>query len=60
MTEAMATESYPRLMASEALLNIVGGTLETGYVPLAVVFDTQFSTRLALRSLQFMGGAFRG
>ena len=33
MTEAMATETYPRLMAGEALLNIVGDTLEAGYQP---------------------------
>ncbi len=45
-------------MASEAMLNIVGDTLEAGYKPRAVVFDAQFSTRLALRSLRFMGIPF--
>ena len=60
MTEVMATETYPRLMASEALLNIVGDVIEAGYEPRAAVFDAQFSTRLALRSLRFMGIPFVG
>ena len=47
-------------MASEAMLNIVGDTLEAGYKPRAVVFDAQFSTHLALRSLRFMGIPFVG
>ena len=45
----------PRLTASEALLNIIGDTPEIGYVPRAVVYDAQFSRRLALQSLQFIG-----
>ncbi len=60
MTEAMATPTYPRLRASEAPLTIVGDVLTAGYQVRAVVFDAQFSTRLALRSLRLMEVPFVG
>jgi hypothetical protein len=60
VTEAMSTETYPRLNASEALLGIVGDVLKAGYRPRAVVFDAQFSTRLTLRTLKVLDLPFVG
>ena len=59
-TEQMATPTYPRLSATEGMLNIVGDVIEAGYEVKAAVFDAQFSTRLGLRSLKFMPIAFVG
>ena len=59
-TRQMATETYPRLSATEGMLNIVGDVIEAGYEMKAAVFDAQFSTRLGLRSLKFMPDAFVG
>ena len=59
-TQQMATETYPRLSATEGMLNIAGDVIEAGYEVKAAVFDAQFTTRLGLRSLKFMPVAFVG
>lgn len=51
----MATPAYPKLTPSEALLNVVGDVITTGYKPTAVLADAQFCSRLTLRSLKAMG-----
>lgn len=56
--ELMSTPQYPRLMASEALLTIVGDVQQAGYEVRAVVADAQFGTRLVVRSLRFQGVPF--
>lgn len=60
ISKVMATEVYPRMNASEALLGIVGDVLEAGYQLRGVVFDAQFSTRLTMRSLKVMNVPFVG
>jgi hypothetical protein len=56
----MATSTYSRLLAGEALLNIVGDVMEAGYEPRAIAFDAQFASRYALRSLKVQNVPFVG
>lgn len=61
--ERMASATYSRLLAGEALLEIVAEVREAGYEPRAVAFDARFTSRRALRSLSLQsvpfGGGFR-
>ena len=50
-TERMATKDYPYLSASEAMLNVVGDVLLSGYKVRGVVIDAEFTSKLTLRSL---------
>lgn len=50
-SERMASEDYPYLTASEAMLNIVGDVLLSGYNLKGVVVDAEFTSKLTLRSL---------
>lgn len=54
----MSTPQYPRLMASEGLLGMVGDVLGSGYDLRAVAADAQFCTRLVMRSLKLQGVPF--
>ena len=47
----MATEDYPYLSASEAMMNVVGDVLVSGYNLKGVVVDAEFTSKLVLRSL---------
>lgn len=58
LSERMATQTYPKLTPSEALLNVVGDVITTSYEPTAVLADAQFCSRLTMRSLKAMGVAF--
>lgn len=59
-SQRMATDTYPKLSASEGLLTVAGDVLMAGYNAKAAVFDAQFSTRLGLRSLKFLPLPFVG
>lgn len=54
----MATQAYPKLTPSEALVNVVGDVITTGYKPAAVLADAQVCSRLTRRSLKPMGRPF--
>ncbi len=58
--QAMATQDYPQLTPSEAMLNGVAELVELGYRMEAVVADAQFTTRLGLRSLKYLKTPFIG
>lgn len=47
----MATANYPYLTPSEALLNVVGDGLLSGYELTGVLVDAEFTSKLTLRSL---------
>lgn len=59
-----ASEQYPYLSASEAMLGIAGDVASTGYALKGVVVDAEFITRLSLRSLVHLTvgviGRFKG
>ncbi len=50
-SERIATKDYPYLTASEAMLNVVGDVLLSGYELKGVVVDAEFTSKLGLRSL---------
>lgn len=50
-SERMASEAYPYLTASEAMMNVVGDVLLSGYELKGVVVDAEFTNKLTLRSL---------
>jgi hypothetical protein len=50
-SERMATKDYPYLTASEAMMNVVGDVLLSGYELKRVVVDAEFTSKLTLRSL---------
>ena len=50
-SERMASKEYPYLTASEAMLNVVGDVLLSGYELKGVVVDAEFTNKLTLRSL---------
>ena len=50
-SERMASEDYLYLTASEAMLNVVGDVLLSGYDLKGVVVDAEFTSKLTLRSL---------
>lgn len=52
LTARMSTAVYPHLSPSEALLNVVGDVITTGYEPAGVLADAQFCSRLSMRSLK--------
>lgn len=54
LTAGMSTKLYPHLSPSEALLNVVGDVITTGYEPAGVLADAQFCSRLSMRSLKAM------
>lgn len=56
----MSTETYPSLTASEALLTVAGDVVVAGYELKGVLCDAQFTTRLALRSLQYLPAGIIG
>jgi hypothetical protein len=60
----MSTAQYPSLTPAEALLTVAGDVVVAGYELKGVLCDAQFTTRLALRSLQQLPagiiGRFRG
>lgn len=47
----MASQAYPYLTASEAMLNVVGDVLVSGYRLQGVLVDAEFTSKLTLRSL---------
>lgn len=51
VTEALATAEYPHLTPTEALLNAASEIALAGYPLKSVVVDAQFTSKLALRSL---------
>lgn len=51
LSERMATADYPYLSASEAMMNVVGDVLLSGYELKGVVVDAEFTSKLTLRSL---------
>lgn len=50
----MATDAYPKLTPTEALLNVVGDVVVAGYELAGVLADAQFASKLSLRSLKFL------
>lgn len=52
-TKRMATAAQPYLTASEAMLNVVGDVLVSGYELKGVVVDAEFTSKLTLRSLPY-------
>lgn len=50
-TKRMATAHQPYLTASEAMLNVTGDVLVSGYDLKGVVVDAEFTSKLTLRSL---------
>lgn len=50
-SERMATADYPYLSASEAMMNVVGEVLLSGYELRGVLVDAEFTSKLTLRSL---------
>lgn len=58
--ERMSTASYPKLTASEAMLNVAGDVVSAGLEVKALLVDAQFTTRLGLRSLKALPLAFVG
>jgi hypothetical protein len=50
-SERMATADYPYLTAGEAMMNVVGDVLLSGYEPKGVLVDAEFTSKLTLRSL---------
>lgn len=51
---AMSTATYPALTPTEALLTVAGDVVVADYELKGVLCDAQFTTRLALRSLQHL------
>jgi len=51
-TKRMATEDYPYLTASEAMLSVTGDVLVSGYELEGVLVDAEFTSKLTLRSLK--------
>ena len=58
--ELMSTERYPRLTATEAMLNVAGDVVSAGVKVKALLVDAEFTTRLGLRSLKQLPLAFVG
>ncbi len=58
--ELMSTERYPRLTATEAMLNVAGDVVAAGVKVKALLVDAEFTTRLGLRSLKQLPLAFVG
>lgn len=56
----MSTERYPRLTATEAVLNVAGDVVAAGMKVKALLVDAEFTTRLGLRSLKALPLAFVG
>jgi hypothetical protein len=56
----MSTERYPRLTATEAMLNVAGDVVSAGVKVKALLVDAEFTTRLGLRSLKVLPLAFVG
>jgi hypothetical protein len=56
----MSTERYPRLTATEAMLNVAGDVVSAGVKVKALLVDAEFTTRLGLRSLKALPLAFVG
>jgi hypothetical protein len=50
-SERMATEDYPYLTASEAMMNVTGDVLLSGYELKGMLVDAEFTSKLTLRSL---------
>ncbi len=50
-SERMATADYPYLTASEAMMNVAGDVLVSGYELKGVLVDAEFTSKLTLRSL---------
>lgn len=50
-SERMASEAYPYLTASEAMMNVVGDVLLSDYELKGVLVDAEFTSKLTLRSL---------
>lgn len=50
----MSSEPYPALTPTEAMLTVVGDVVVAGYELKGVLCDAQFTSRLALRSLQHL------
>lgn len=50
-TQRMASEDHPYLTASEAMMNVVGDVLLSGYEAKGVLVDAEFTSKLTLRSL---------
>jgi len=51
-TKRMATDDYPYLTASEAMLSVTGDVLVSGYELEGVLVDAEFTSKLTLRSLK--------
>ena len=58
--ELMSTDRYPRLTATEAMLNVAGDVVSAGVKVKALLVDAEFTTRLGLRSLKQLPLAFVG
>jgi len=58
--ELMSTERYPKLTATEAMLNGAGDVVSAGVKVKALLVDAEFTTRLGLRSLKQLPLAFVG
>ncbi len=58
--ELMSTERYPKLTATEAMLNVAGDVVSAGVKVKALLVDAEFTTRLGLRSLKQLPLAFVG
>ena len=58
--ELMSTEIYPKLTATEAMLNVAGDVVSAGIKVKALLVDAEFTTRLGLRSLKALPLAFVG
>ena len=56
----MNTEQYPRLTATEAMLNVAGDVVAAGVKVKALLSGAEFTTRLELRSLKALLLAFVG
>jgi hypothetical protein len=56
----MSTEQYPRLTATEAMLDVAGDVVAAGVKVKALLVDAEFTTRLGLRSLKALPLAFVG
>jgi hypothetical protein len=60
LDELMSTERYPRLTATEAMLNVAGDVVSAGVKVKALLVDAKFTSRLGLRSLKALPLAFVG